>query len=594
MLVVTMSFNLGGLVSSSNTRTRISGLNSGIDTDKIIEATVEAKLKPVKKIEDAVKFNNEKIGALNELKSYFKDLRDAADILRAAPKNILSTNTNLLAAKKVVLSSNTIANPVNYLDVSATNNVDAQIFNIKVDSIAKPKIQKITNPAFNSVTASVTDIAGINTGRFTAGTFTIGTTDITLVAGDSLSTIASKINAVSDVTKVSATIIQPTLGNYAIQLKSQNTGISNAFTLTDTGNAVMNGMLANVQSAADSQVTIDNSIVISRATNTIVDYVDGLTIKVYNPTLDNISVDVDYDKKTATDSIVNFVEKYNNFIQFANEQQAQDGQGSYLDSAKIRNNTFLSDSKSTLFQQLSSVVSSNGTMDILEKIGIKFPDSRSSIANPQDMNKLLIDSSGINTLTDAVYNNFDKVRKLLEFQYTSTSSNFIVTKRSNNLGSISTFSINVDVNRAEAERAKITYGGTTINATYSNGFIIGPTGTPFEGFELQYLGAGNNETTDIVVSQGIMDKIYNTVDGYLAKRYTDASGTAAMLDAIDLEVTNVSKEIESKNNEIEKKKAKIETDKETMIIKFAEMEKAMAKAQSILEMLKAQQNAMRN
>jgi hypothetical protein len=81
------------------------------------------------------------------------------------------------------------------------------------------------------------------------------------------------------------------------------------------------------------------------------------------------------------------------------------------------------------------------------------------------MNLLYISTADVAKLSDAIHNNFDSVRKLFEFQNTSTSANFIIRKSGNNLDS-STFSINVDVNRASNERAKITYGTTTINAIF--------------------------------------------------------------------------------------------------------------------------------
>ncbi len=595
------SINLGGLVSGDS-RSRLSGVTSGLDSDKIISATIEAKMAPVKKMEDQVKFSNEKIGALTKLKTYFQDLKSATDNLRAAPGYSSAQASNVLSAKKVVLSSDTIANPVNYLDISAANNVDSQIFSVKVDSIAKSKIQQTT--AFASTSASATEIAGIHTnGKFTAGTFQINSTDITLVAGDSLANIAAKINAVSGATKVSATIIQPSIGQYRIQLKALETGIANAYSITDN-TTVLNDVLTqvdtNVQTAANAQIKINNNITVARSTNTITDYIDGLTVKVYNPTTDNITVDIDYDKKAATDSMLNFVEKYNNFISYSNEQQAQDSEGNYLESAKIRRNAFLTNSREGIVQQLGSTINNNAGFEYLEKIGIKFPSATSSIANPNLMNSLEVDAA---VLTDAVYNNFGNLRKLLEFQYSSTSQNFTVTKRSNNIGDNTTFSVNVDVNRAAAERAKITYGATTIDATFTpndpldltkGGFISGPAGTPFEGFEFQYAGAGANETTDMVASQGIMDKMYNVLENLLKKSYSDSSGSSNNLDAIDVEISSITDEVKATNSRIEMKKSRIEKEKEALIEKYAVLEASVAKSNSILQMLDAQQRAMDN
>ncbi len=593
------SINLGGLVSGDS-RNRLSGVASGLDSDKIISATIEAKMAPVKKMEDEVKFSNEKIGALTKLKTYVQDLKSAADGLRSVPGYSSAQASNMLSAKKVVLSSDTISNPVNYLDISAANSVDPQIFSVKVDSIAKAKIQQTT--AFASISASVTEIAGIHTnGKFTAGTFQINSTDITLVAGDSLANIAAKINAVSGATKVSATIIQPSVGQYRIQLKSLETGVANAYSIADATtvlNDVLTQLDTNVQAAANAQIKINDTITVSRSSNTISDYIDGLTIKVYNPTADNITVDIDYDKKTATDAVLNFVEKYNSFITYASEQQARDSDGKFLESAKIRRNSFLENSRSNIVQQLSY----GGFEKIkdVENIGISFVSTKSSIANPNLMNLLEVDAEA---LTNAVHNKFDNLRKLLEFQYSSTSHNFTVTKRSNNIGNNTTFSVNVDVNRADSERAKITYGATTVNAVFApndpldltkGGFISGPAGGPFEGFEFQYAGTGNNETTDIVASQGVMDKMYNVLDSMLQKSYSDSLGSSNILDAIDIEILSITDEVKATNSRIEVKKSRIDKEKEALIEKYAILEASVAKSNSILQMLDAQQRAMDN
>jgi len=590
--------SLGKLVSGDG-RTRMSGIATGIDSDEIIKAFVETKMIPVKKMEDQVKFSNEKVGALTKLRTYLQDLQKSADSLRSVPGYSSSNSSNLLSAKKVVMSSDTIENPVNYLDISASSSVDAQIFSVRVNSVAKAKIQQTTY--FSDTTSSITDISGIHTnGRFTAGTFQINGTDISLVAGDSLANITSKINAVSGTTKVSATIIQPSVGQYRIQLKSSETGLSNAFAITDT-NTVLNDTLSQVnttvQSATDAQITINNNITVSRPTNTITDYINGLTIKIYNQTADNVTVDIDYDKNVAADSIVNFVEKYNSFIAYVGEQQARDGEGKYLDSAKIRDCAFLTSTRTEIISRLSTTVGNNGLFESLWSIGISFPKAEVTIANPSLMNSLQVDGT---KLSDVIHTNFDKLRKLLEFQYTSTSSNYLVTKRSNNIATNTTFSVNVDINRAANERAKITYGATTINATFTpndsndltkGGFISGPDGTPFEGFEFQYTGVGNNETTDIVASQGVMDKMYNALDLVLKKAYSDSTGTPNSIDGIDVEIAGIQEAIKTTSTRIDTNKTRIETEKEAQIAKYAAAEARNIKEGGLQEMLRETMNA---
>lgn len=590
-------FFLSGL-GNGDGRVRLNGLVSGLDSDKIIKETAEAKLSALKNQEDKVTLNNDKAAAIATLKSHFIDLKGATDKLRSPPGYSFDQGNNILAAKKVFLSSGVVSNPSNYLEVTASNIVEKQNFDITVTSVAKNKIQKTS--AFPDKNSSVTDATGThNNGRFTAGTFQINSTDITLVEGDTLATIASKINAAKAITNVSAAIIQPNVGQYSIKLTATEAGVSNGYSITDAGN-VLNDILSqpdtDVQTATDAVIKVDG-ITITRPTNIIEDYDDGLVIKVRNPTSDAITVDVDYDKQTAITAIAEFVDGYNKVVSYINEQQARDGQGQYLETAKIQRNAFVRDIKFSMLDLMSSNVD-NGGFDDLSSIGLEFPNSSKVISDPASSSSLSIDAT---KLTDSVLNDYDSVRKLLEFQYQATSPNFKVTKRSNNIGNNTNFSITVDVSLAESERAKITYGSTTVNATYQpldsadltkGGFIIGPEGTPFEGFEFQYTGLGANETATISASQGVMDKLYNFLDGIMAKTYPNLSGQANVFDVFDLEIATLNEASSDTQQRIERERIKIDADTERQIAKFAEVEAQMAKANAATEFIKTQMDVM--
>jgi flagellar capping protein FliD len=588
-----MAISIGGLGDNGG-RLRVNGLVSGLNGEEIIQEAAKAKLAALKRQEDKVTLNDGKIEALTKLKGYFVDLRAAADKLRSPPGYSFDQENNMFAAKKIFLSSALVSNPNNYVDITATSAVERQNFDIKVSSIAKNQIQKIGS--FADKTSSVTkDSRAV--GEFKSGTLQINGTDVTLVEGDSLSNIASKINSVKSVTRVSATIIQPSIGSYSIQLMSLDSGISNAYAITDASDVLKKVTISNVQTATDAVIEIDN-ISVSRPTNDIDDYLDGLVIKVFNPTSDPITVDVDYDKNSALTTIAGFVEKYNEVVSFINEQQARNAEGQFLESAKIQRNTFVSNTKLSMVQLLSSLVADNNSFEDLNSVGIEFPPSEKVLSDPTSASTLSVDA---NKLASTIFNNFEEIRKLMEFQYESSSSNFRITQRSNNIAENTTFSITVDVSLPEADRAQITYGATTVNATFQpndvgdltkGGFVIGDAGTPFEGFEFQYTGLGAKETTNIVASQGVMDKMYNFLDEILSKTYTSLTGEDNAYDAFDLEIATINEGSLALKNEIDLRKARIEKETERKIEKMSQVEAQIAKANSLLQLLQTQMDVM--
>jgi hypothetical protein len=78
------------------------------------------------------------------------------------------------------------------------------------------------------------------------------------------------------------------------------------------------------------------------------------------------------------------------------------------------------------------------------------------------------------------------------------------------------------------------------------GIITGPVGSAFEGFEFGYTGIGNNETTDIVVTQGIADRIDNEMKLFFDNPIDPFK---AELDSIAIEVTSITSDIVSQEDQ---------------------------------------------
>ncbi|MFI4983635.1 MAG: flagellar filament capping protein FliD [Rickettsiales bacterium] len=598
------SINLGGLVKDGD-KYRLSGISSQLDSNAIIEATIEAKKIPIQKIEDSVKLSDEKVDALFQFQSLLHDLKESSKSLRG-PTPYGFGVADALNSKKVYLTSSTIDIPASYVEVMADSTVPPGNFNIQVNSLATAQIQQ--SVPFASLTASATnDPSSPVANTFTAGTFQINGISVTLADGDTLPDIAAKINALTSQSNVSATIIKPSISSYGITIQSTQTGFANAYVITDTSNVlngVFSGVDANVQAANDASFTIDNNITVTRPTNYIDDYISGLSITLHAQTASVVNVDIDYDKTAGQAAIIDFVNKYNTFVQFASDQQARDANGNYLPTAKIRRSWAVSDSLLNISGQLGNVVANNfdsngNSYNYLDSIGIGFFSADNAVAYPGERLKINVDTQ---TLTDSLQNNFSNVLTLLEFQSQCSSPNFLITDRSNNLGNITNFTISINTSSPLATAAQITYGTTTIFLPFTpsnptdltqGGFITGQTGTPFDGFRFQYTGTGI-DTGNYTVSQGVMDTVHNAIEFYLDKQFASTYSSGINISVIELEIEGINSEVQLKNDRVEYLNRQIETTKKTLIAKYARLEAAIAKANSIMQFLEAQQNAMKH
>lgn len=589
--------NLGSLVNEGGNK--ISGIASGLDSEKLIEAAISAKTKPIKKLEEKININNQKAEAFSKMKALVLDLKDSANKLRAVP-GINGYQDNVFAQKNVTLSGSTEIPPSNYVDVSADNKTEVSVFDIEVVQIAKQKIQQ--SRAFASTSASAVNATNID-GAFTAGTFQINGVNIALSTGNSLVEVVARINAVQNQTNVRATIIQPSSGEYRVKLESLQTGTTNAYSITDASN-VLNDLFTydvtthpnlNVQTAQNAELKYNN-IIVSRPTNTVTDFIDGLTIVALKgmPTGEKITVKIDHDKVEAATAISGFVSKYNELLLYIESQQARGGDGAYLESAIIQRNNFVSKLKQDIASSISSYVTGSSTYSTLSDIGIDMPSFADIQSSPEKRFTLDIEAS---TLATSLESNFESVRKVFEFDYSSSSSKFLVTKRSNKLNQTS-FSLDVNTSRASNEIAKITYGATTINATYTpidsgdltkGGMIKGATGTIFEGFEFFYSGTGV-DTSSFQVTQGVADKLFNALDSVLDKKYNATIGNLTVrASELDLEVYSLQDQVFKTKNDITTKNMRLEQQKQILVKKYAALESSLAKANSILQMLDIQQ-----
>jgi flagellar hook-associated protein 2 len=196
--------------------------------------------------------------------------------------------------------------------------------------------------------------------------------------------------------------------NYVLTLTGEDTGADNSISITatdpDGDNTDANGLsrlaetnLTEIQAAKDSIIEID-SISVTRATNTISDAINGVTITLVSehetPATDSDTLTVTRNTSAISSKIESFVSAYNNVVDFFDTYQGYDAEtkvaGILLGDPTtnlIRNN---------LRNNVADAVPGVDSFDRLSDLGITLDDE----------GKLEVDSS---TLSSAMSDYFDDV-----------------------------------------------------------------------------------------------------------------------------------------------------------------------------------------
>jgi flagellar hook-associated protein 2 len=583
--------DFGGMLSNGGSR--FNGLVSGVDVDSLINAAVEKKKTPVELAQKEVDFNLERIAAFGVLNNKLSRFQTALTNVKGL--RFLESGTNTLDARVADLSSSSTSTPSNYLSVSVDSGASMGSFDISISQLAKNKI--IQSSSFASSTTSATNAAAShsNTALFTAGTFQINGVSITIAQDASLVQIANTINLSSSQTNVQAQIINPASGDYRLVLKSTLTGSANGITFTDTDN-VLNSLYSGgstvLQASQDAVFKYNNNVTVTKSSNTVNDFIDGVTFDLKavtnNGSSFNITVDVDHDIDTAVAGIKEFVDSYNDLMKFAAEQQGRDKNGNYYDTAKIQQHEYLSN----IISDVSALAGKLAYVeDSANNFGIDFEYVATTNADPSKNKNLL--SLNEDQLRASLKSDFNTIKKQFDFEMTTNSDKLLVYGRGSKLDSAS-FSIDIDTSRSASDRVRVTYGGSTINMTFEannaadltqGATIKGVAGTVFEGYEFIYSGTGV-DTISCNMTQGAADKIFNVVNA--ATKINTSTGTSIF----QQDVISIAQDNAGMLKDIERKLTEIEAYKEELIEKYSRMEAELAKSNAILTMMDVQLKVM--
>ncbi|HLK13875.1 MAG TPA: flagellar filament capping protein FliD [Fimbriimonadaceae bacterium] len=249
-----------------------SGIVSGLDTSSIITQLLALDKAPINALQTQIQNIQTQEGAIQQLQSLVQAV--GADMQALSTSNAFTTVTGN--------SSNT-----SVATLTTTSGAAAGTYNLKITQLAQA--EKIVSAAQ----------ADLTTGLNQTGTFVLNGHAIDVVASDSLTTIAQKINSAG--AGVTASVINGGAGSAYMSLTSSNTGAANAMQLSDLSGTVMNS-LGLIGSTAAIRQPITNGALSSQfssATSPVGTLLGASTPPSGNITVNGINVAVNF----ATDSL---------------------------------------------------------------------------------------------------------------------------------------------------------------------------------------------------------------------------------------------------------------------------------------------------
>lgn len=280
----------------------ISGIASGIDTEALINELLAIERRPMVQMQQRKELLGQQRDAWRDVNTRLNNLRERMGGLR----------TDALFVSRVATSSNEDA-----VKATASSKAAEGSYEIIVTGLAEA--QRVRSDQFDATEA-----------RGLAGTVKINDVEIEIVNGDSLNSIAQKINDAEDA-RVTATVIDGHL-----VLRANETGVANEIQFEDAegvmqGLGLINGsgaVLHELTAAQDAVFTVEG-IEVTRLSNTITDLFDGVTFTLHDAGTAVVTVDRNFDD--VVNSVKAFVDQYNSVqtfissLQASNPEQGQKG-----------------------------------------------------------------------------------------------------------------------------------------------------------------------------------------------------------------------------------------------------------------------------
>lgn len=369
---------------SSISGASISGLASGLDTASIISSLMQIEKQPQVRIQQKITTEQARQQALRDVLSQLQSLTTSYQSL---------TDVGTWADVQSVVSTDDA-------HVSATRTAGAAAGSYSIDVTNLARANQFTGTGVSAATADDTiHIANAS-----------GTTDVAIKAGDTLDTIAGKINGTTD-SPVYATVFN---GNLVLSNKS--TGLASKLTSVTTGGT--SGLsFSESQTALDASFKV-NGTTYTRSSNVVSDVLPGLTIALKGAetgatiTVGSPAPDTD----SITKKLQSFVTQYNTTLEYlltkVNEQPVANATGADVATGVLHGDSAIKGLIGQLRNSFSDVFQGRpGTMQTLAQAGLSTgkPTGTGALSSDAIDGKLSLDTA---TFSTALTSSFSSVKAL--------------------------------------------------------------------------------------------------------------------------------------------------------------------------------------
>lgn len=557
--------------TTASTTTSYSQNRNEFDTDALVEAAYEAKLAKSDSLTVSVTGNETKIAAYEDMQSLLQTVEDSLGTLRSAPGTAgKAADVFLNRTTYLTSSSSTAASGI--LSATVEDGTEIGTHDIEVTQVAK--VERLGGGTVESRSEDLgwTGTFSLGTKATSDGLSTTGTlaTDISITSDMSLDDIVDTINAAKSSTGVTASVVKSSDTAYMIVLSGVETDRDITLSAT-SGDNVLNKLgltddsgdkVEPLQAAQGAILTVD-SVPITRSTNAIDDAIDGVTLNLYKAEKGNtLTLEVANDLSEISTQINAFVTAYNAFRDLVLTNQTTGTDGTASDDATLFGDSLLRSTSMTLQSILGTAI--DGTS--LGSIGITLDSD----------NKLVIDDTA---LEDALTNSLDEVQALFSYQVTTSSGNLKMLSHGDGPTSAD-FDLKVTVDQTTGAISSASVNGDSSLFTVSGSTIKGATGSVYEGLSFVFTGKAT-QTISVEISQGIADRLYQTID-------TVANSSDGQIKQKITTLKEANSDLETRISTI---KTNAESYREFLLEKYAKIEAKLAKAQSVLDLLEALNNA---
>ncbi|MCG9895623.1 MAG: flagellar filament capping protein FliD [Fimbriimonadaceae bacterium] len=355
------------------------------------------------------------------------------------------------------------------------------------------------------------------------GTFSVNGKEVTVEAGDSLATIAGRINSAD--AGVTASLINGGTGKAFLTLTAKESGASNAITVADVSGGALAGLGSfgtTITAAQDAEYRLDG-LELTSSTNSITDVVPGATITLKKAALDGSAVStltVSQDTGAFKNKVKDLVNAYNSVVGFIRDNSRFDTDT--YESGPLFGDATAAQVESALNAALFGT-KETGTFRNVTQIGFGIDED----------GKITLDESA---LDKAITTDSEAVRDLLA--PSGESANPSLRFISASIASKSSIGSGYDVNITQAATKSTGSAGTIQTSNSTGGETLTFGGTLFNNRDILLTVAGGS-AADLVQQinndSRLKDAITASLDGdgrltFTANRFGAASAFTVLSD----------------------------------------------------------------